>query len=1075
MSIKVHLLTILFITTILSDDWNYSADIAELKTLNNEKVKQFDGNVVINKDNLQLKTKKAIQYVDKEEIHLYDDITMINGESIITCDELIYYIKDEFCIAKHNVVLNQSENTVKSDTLFYWDVKDSIKAIGNIQLNQKNNKRRLLSNEMHIFNSDSITQVLKLYNSAEVYSITESRVEKDKPLMKFEDVMKGKSVKAIIVQDTIQALNIYGMAIADYNVIKDSMLIGLNNVSGDSILMNFDQGNLNRIQVFEGAIGQFTPEGNNSKVDSIINYNAEYIDYIINDEKSVLNDNAKVEYKGTIIESGKIIVDWDTNMLDADKIDDNYPIVTKAGESPMAGESMKFDLINKKGTIKMGRTSFNDGFYRGKTIQRQEPNILHMHNSIYTSCEKEEPHYYFKSKKMKMLQGDKIIARPITLFISDFPIIGLPFAILPNKGGGRTSGWIMPSFGHSNSRGNFLQNLGYYWAPSDYFDFKFLISLYDYSGFNTKSTLRYKKRYLFDGSVKSKLNRRLKTDLTDDIVDVFSDKTTQDWDIHWIHNQTINPYEKFNLDITYVTSNDFYQSDNIGLDLSTRLTQQIVSSVNYNKTWPYKKNSLNIYLSEVYDLMNDNNSELHIINEGETNNNIFSKQRYLPKLSFRHNSTKLFGEGGNWYNNIYSSYSLDATDYQREGYYIHEESDAVIDTLDQNMGVVQNINFSMTNKIFKWFNITPNISIKESWIFKYKDYEINESEGTFSDSYNYINSFKRRTSGSLSLSTSTKLYGIIPFNMGSINSLRHVVSPTVSYSYYPDLSSNSNYFQTSPAGEIKDYFSGSIVGGTPSIESKQYSVVVRNDFQLKYKNQLDVYEKINFLNWTLSSSYNPGLDSLNWSSISSTVQATIPNLFNLDISMNHDLYKQKYFNDSYQRVNEFEDFPRLTYISASTDLGLTGNKFGYSQESEVFSQDTLDFDDHIELAQSNDSYEPVIHSDKIWDTNLRLRYALQSYTEEDNIKWDKTFWVNTDINVNLSSNWKMTYSARFDMENNSIVSHSLYFFRPLHCWEFSFKWWPSGDNSGFILNIYVKNPDLRDIKLKSTGGSFFGL
>ena len=38
-----------------------------MKTLNNERVKQFDGNVLINKDNLQLKTKKAIQYVDKEE------------------------------------------------------------------------------------------------------------------------------------------------------------------------------------------------------------------------------------------------------------------------------------------------------------------------------------------------------------------------------------------------------------------------------------------------------------------------------------------------------------------------------------------------------------------------------------------------------------------------------------------------------------------------------------------------------------------------------------------------------------------------------------------------------------------------------------------------------------------------------------------------------------------------------------------------------------------------------------------------------------------------------------------------
>ena len=70
---------------------------------------------------------------------------------------------------------------------------------------------------------------------------------------------------------------------------------------------------------------------------------------------------------------------------------------------------------------------------------------MHMHGSTYTSCELDHPHYYFASKKMKMLQGDKIIAKPITLYISDFPIITFPFAILPNKGGNRRSGWIMPS------------------------------------------------------------------------------------------------------------------------------------------------------------------------------------------------------------------------------------------------------------------------------------------------------------------------------------------------------------------------------------------------------------------------------------------------------------------------------------------------------------------------------------------------------------------------------------------------------------------------------------------------------
>tara|TARA_B100001758_G_C17869381_1_gene333060 strand:- start:378 stop:533 length:156 start_codon:yes stop_codon:yes gene_type:complete len=51
----------------------------------------------------------------------------------------------------------------------------------------------------------------------------------------------------------------------------------------------------------------------------------------------------------------------------------------------------------------------------------------------------------------------------------------------------------------------------------------------------------------------------------------------------------------------------------------------------------------------------------------------------------------------------------------------------------------------------------------------------------------------------------------------------------------------------------------------------------------------------------------------------------------------------------------------------------------------------------------------------------------------------------------------------------------MYLYRSLHCWEFGFKWWPSGANSGFLLNIRVKSPNLRDIKIKTSGGSLFGL
>ena len=84
-------------------------------------------------------------------------------------------------------------------------------------------------------------------------------------------------------------------------------------------------------------------------------------------------------------------------------------------------------------------------------------------------------------------------------------------------------------------------------------------------------------------------------------------------------------------------------------------------------------------------------------------------------------------------------------------------------------------------------------------------------------------------------------------------------------------------------------------------------------------------------------------------------------------------------------------------------------------------------------------------------------------------------WVQPILKLNLTERWKMTYAGQIDMIENQIISHNMYFYRSLHCWEFGFKWWPSGNGSGFLLNIRVKSPDLKDIKLKSSGGRLFGL
>ena len=56
------------------------------------------------------------------------------------------------------------------------------------------------------------------------------------------------------------------MSTTSYHIVDDSLLAGNNLVSGDTIFINFNKGNIKRIQVHGGAIGKFMPEKNNTKI-----------------------------------------------------------------------------------------------------------------------------------------------------------------------------------------------------------------------------------------------------------------------------------------------------------------------------------------------------------------------------------------------------------------------------------------------------------------------------------------------------------------------------------------------------------------------------------------------------------------------------------------------------------------------------------------------------------------------------------------------------------------------------------------------------------------------------------------
>ena len=56
----------------------------------------------------------------------------------------------------------------------------------------------------------------------------------------------------------------------------------------------------------------------------------------------------------------------------------------------------------------MGKTELNNAFYHGEEIVNDSDNNIYSNNGIYTSCELDHPHYYFASKKMKMVPENNI-------------------------------------------------------------------------------------------------------------------------------------------------------------------------------------------------------------------------------------------------------------------------------------------------------------------------------------------------------------------------------------------------------------------------------------------------------------------------------------------------------------------------------------------------------------------------------------------------------------------------------------------------------------------------------------------
>ena len=1057
-----------------------------------------------------LKADSIIIFTKQDSGIASGNVTLIQNGQVLTAEKIVYKSYPDLgeisYTAFGNVVIKDSVVTATSGIARYSGIDQNTYLNKNPKIFDED--RVLIGDEIKLEYHENILRSIYIPSNAiatiqkEGFVKIESDSSKQMEKIFFNDEMEGKELFGSFSEGTLDSLAIYGMSKTLYNVFEDSSYKGNNIVSGDTTFIDFSNNKLNSIVVVGGAEGIYLPDPSTNNISFPVKYSADKMKYLFKNKKTDLYGNSIINHDNTSLESGYININWENDILSAYPNSNSdlknelllFPIIKEKNKDPMTGSQMTYNLKTKKGRIKKGSTRADDGYYTGKKIQNESSKIIFIENSTYTTCDLDTAHFHFESKNMKIVQNDIVVARPIILHISQIPVLGIPFGIFPHKGGQRHSGWIMPSYGDNKNRGQYIQGLGFYWAPNDYWDSKLTMGFGDKQGYTFKVNTQYNLRYKFNGSLNF-FNRQFLSG-TKNITDIFGDKKTSTT-VRWNHKQIMRNNQSLNANITYSTSGDYNKK--YGLTESERMDQKAISNISYSKRWPEAKNSISLSYYANQDLLIrdkiDENSKYYI-NPNRKGTQINSKNQTFPKFSFRHGQSDLFSTTAidkKWFNTITWNYGLNYSNIKRvycesveidSNIFSWKNEDLVENKInDENNGWIHTSSINAPQKLFRYISINPRLSLKSAWVNKTYD-------GIWNDSLNVFekiekNRFATRTTGSFSLNSSTQIYGLIPIPLGPVKSIRHVMSPTIGYSWTPDFSENFlgkdlRYFRKRFTGDeekILDRFSGTIAGNTPKSEQKSMTFGINNIFQAKILKSKEE-KKVDLLNWRINSGYNFAADSLKFSNIRSSVRSKILGKLNVDLGMTHDLYnfdieKNKRLA-SWNKNSSGKIVPRLVNARLSTSFKIKSKKWDKNELGDNLIQDTTITEENLEEIGLNTvprNIQNSISNNQLWSTNINLSYSLDALNPD---RTSKTFWANSNSIINITNNWKVSYRARFDLMERDLVNHSFSIYRDLHCWELSLNWTPNGIGQGINFKINVKSPTLKDLKLEKKGGVYSG-
>ncbi|TKG94406.1 LPS-assembly protein LptD [Puteibacter caeruleilacunae] len=829
-------------------------------------------------------------------------------------------------------------------------------------------------------------------------------------------------------------------------------------------------------------------------LESEITYSAVDSFVLSRDNKRVyLYKGAKINYQSIELTADYIELDMENKEVYAEGLpNDTSGIVEgtpvfKDGDEEFKAQKMRYNFETKKAIVTDIRTEQNGGFVHSKTAKKTDEDEYCMVTGKYTTCDHDHPHYYLHLTKAKVIANKKIITGPAYMVLEDFPLYfpTLPFGYFPNSKK-YSSGILIPSYGEENQRGFFLRDGGYYWAANDYFDAAIRGEIYSKGSWGLKFNTNYKLRYRFKGNFDFKYFRNVFEPTNAEEI-IAGKKVRKDFSIRWSHSQDAkaNPSSTFSASVNFSTST--YDKNN-SYNPSNYLTNSKSSSISYSKRWENSPFSMSANLRHSQNAV-DTTISLTLPEMTLTMGKIypFKRKNRVGKAKF------------------YEKFGLSYSGNYRNSVPSVKESEIWGSDKWQN-GARHNTSLTLPQfKLLKFFNFTPSISYQERW---YTDYITKEwraeapyydpiTEQTETQKGELVNTkhygFKRAYEYSYGLSATTQIYGFFTFKEGSrVQAIRHVMKPSISFSYRPDFSDDKyGFYRTvlnEETNEMVRYsiFEKGIFGSPGAGESGAISFSLNNNVEMKMLNRGDSitedtkYKKIKLLdNLNISTSYNLVADSFKLSNINFSGRTKIRDI-NINFSGIFDPYALESYTTEqgqtmYRKVDKYEwkenhKIGRLTSASLSFGLSFKSKKEEKEktkEEEEAIAEAEEELERKAIMQDAipgyNTAYTGYADFSVPWDLNLdySFRYSRALPTNKSRI----TQSVDFRGNLSLTPKWKVGFTSGYDIEAGELSYTNFTIRRDLHCWQMSFNVTPFGARRSYMFTINVNSSLLGDLKL----------